>query len=138
MAINDWNHNGKKDLADDFIEYQIYKDVMGDNDKNYQSNKSHKSHSDTARTTDGKYVSGNDINVGVVLLSLLVAVLAFIFIIAAMKTEDNVISLILVLLGIAVAIFGKWLLMGKRVIKKEAQKKYGIENEDEDENKEEL
>ena len=55
-----------------------------------------------------------------------------------MKTEDNVISLILVLLGIAVAIFGKWLLMGKRVIKKEAQKKYGIENEDEDENKEEL
>ena len=48
MAINDWNHNGKKDLADDFIEYQIYKDVMGDNDKNYQSNKSHKSHSDTA------------------------------------------------------------------------------------------
>ena len=136
MAINDWNHNGKKDLVDSIIEYQIYKDVMGDKDEKHQSYKSHKSHSDKARTTDGKYVSGNDINGGVVVLSLLVAVLAFVFIIAAMKTEDNVMSFILIILGIAVAIFGKWLLMGKRVIKNEAQKKYGIENEDE--NKEEL
>jgi len=27
MAMYDWNHNGKKDMADNFIEYQIYKDV---------------------------------------------------------------------------------------------------------------
>lgn len=27
MAMHDWNHNGKKDMADNFIEYQIYKDV---------------------------------------------------------------------------------------------------------------
>lgn len=25
MALYDWNQNGKKDVADDFIEYQIYK-----------------------------------------------------------------------------------------------------------------
>lgn len=28
MALYDWNKNGKKDAADDFIEYQIYKDCM--------------------------------------------------------------------------------------------------------------
>lgn len=33
MAMYDWNHNGKKDMADDFIEYQIYKDVMGQDDE---------------------------------------------------------------------------------------------------------
>lgn len=26
MALYDWNKNGKKDMADDFMEYQIYKD----------------------------------------------------------------------------------------------------------------
>ena len=25
MAFHDWNHDGKKDFTDDFIEYQIYK-----------------------------------------------------------------------------------------------------------------
>ena len=29
MAMYDWNHNGKNDMADNFIEYQIYKDVTG-------------------------------------------------------------------------------------------------------------
>lgn len=33
MAMYDWNHNGKKDMADDFIEYQIYKDVTGQDDE---------------------------------------------------------------------------------------------------------
>ncbi|MBR4058358.1 MAG: hypothetical protein IKK03_00770 [Lachnospiraceae bacterium] len=25
MAFHDWNHDGKKDFTDDYIEYQIYK-----------------------------------------------------------------------------------------------------------------
>lgn len=25
MAFHDWNHDGKKNFTDDFIEYQIYK-----------------------------------------------------------------------------------------------------------------
>lgn len=29
MAMYDWNHNGKNDMADKLIEYQIYKDVTG-------------------------------------------------------------------------------------------------------------
>ena len=33
MAMYDWNHNGKKDMADNFIEYQIYKDVTGQKDR---------------------------------------------------------------------------------------------------------
>ena len=24
MAMHDWNHDGKKDMVDNFIEYQIY------------------------------------------------------------------------------------------------------------------
>lgn len=33
MAMYDWNHNGKKDMVDNFIEYQIYKEVTGQKDK---------------------------------------------------------------------------------------------------------
>lgn len=33
MAMHDWNCNGKKDWQDSFIEYQIYKDVTGQNNK---------------------------------------------------------------------------------------------------------
>lgn len=33
MAMYDWNHNGKKDMSDNYIEYQIYKDVTGQNDE---------------------------------------------------------------------------------------------------------
>lgn len=32
MAMHDWNGDGKKDFSDDFMEYGIYKDVMGDDD----------------------------------------------------------------------------------------------------------
>lgn len=31
MAMYDWNNNGKKDMVDNYIEYQIYKDVTGQN-----------------------------------------------------------------------------------------------------------
>lgn len=31
MALHDWNHNGKTDAVDDFIEYQIYKESTGNN-----------------------------------------------------------------------------------------------------------
>ena len=30
MALRDWNDDGNNDLMDDFLEYQIYKDVVGD------------------------------------------------------------------------------------------------------------
>lgn len=33
MATHDWNHDGKNDMMDNFIEYQIYKDVTGQNDE---------------------------------------------------------------------------------------------------------
>ena len=29
MAFNDWNHDGRKDWQDNYIEYQIYRDVTG-------------------------------------------------------------------------------------------------------------
>ena len=33
MAMYDWNRNGKNDMVDNYIEYQIYKDVTGQNDE---------------------------------------------------------------------------------------------------------
>lgn len=33
MSIYDWNHNGKKDFVDDFIEYNIYKESTDQNKK---------------------------------------------------------------------------------------------------------
>lgn len=36
MAMYDWNGNSKNDMGDNFIEYNIYKDVTGQN-SNYSS-----------------------------------------------------------------------------------------------------
>ncbi len=33
MAMHDWNNDGKKDMKDNFIEYQIYKEIIDQNDK---------------------------------------------------------------------------------------------------------
>ena len=32
MAFYDWNHDGKKDLVDDYLEYNIYKESMKNSD----------------------------------------------------------------------------------------------------------
>lgn len=39
MAFFDWNHNGKKDIQDDFLEYNIYKDFEQKRNNNYSSGK---------------------------------------------------------------------------------------------------
>lgn len=31
MALYDWNHNGRKDIQDDYLEYNIYKKCTEDN-----------------------------------------------------------------------------------------------------------
>ena len=33
MAFYDWNHNGKKDLQDDFLEYKIYEECQKDSNQ---------------------------------------------------------------------------------------------------------
>lgn len=40
MAVYDWNKNGKKDMVDNFIEYQIYQDSMKPNTGNSSSGSS--------------------------------------------------------------------------------------------------
>lgn len=37
MAMYDWNQNGKSDMGDNFIDYQIYKDSTPNSD-NYSGN----------------------------------------------------------------------------------------------------
>lgn len=32
MARTDWNHDGKNDMYDDYIEYKMYSDTTGDSD----------------------------------------------------------------------------------------------------------
>ncbi len=43
MAFHDWNHDGKKDWQDNFIEYQIYKDVTDDKNEKPQFTSNRKS-----------------------------------------------------------------------------------------------
>ena len=44
MAFFDWNGDGKKDWQDDFIEYQIYKDINEEKDESdYSFSSSNKS-----------------------------------------------------------------------------------------------
>ena len=40
MAFYDWNRDGKKDVQDDFIEYNIYKESTKSNDSNHYSGSS--------------------------------------------------------------------------------------------------
>lgn len=35
MAMHDWNHDGKKDWQDNYIEYQIYKNTTGKRESSY-------------------------------------------------------------------------------------------------------
>ncbi len=37
MAFYDWNHNGKKDWQDNYIEYNIYKRSTGNDNQSYSS-----------------------------------------------------------------------------------------------------
>lgn len=39
MAMYDWNHNGKNDWQDNYIEYEIYKDVTGQTGSSYTPSK---------------------------------------------------------------------------------------------------
>ena len=42
MATHDWNHDGRNDMMDNYMEYQIYKDVTGQNDEpSYTPSKGH-------------------------------------------------------------------------------------------------
>lgn len=134
MAMYDWNKNGIKDFGDDYIEYQIYKDTMGEQDDPPKLPKSkNKSIFESAKTTDGKEVDGYDINGWIVLLGILIAILAWVFLVKGIKASnrgEDLVSFLWMLSSLAAFIFGKWLLMGKRVIKKDRQKKYGIVDEE--------
>lgn len=37
MAFYDWNRDGKKDMVDDYLEYNIYKESTKDNDSSNYS-----------------------------------------------------------------------------------------------------
>lgn len=57
MAMHDWNGDGKKDFGDDYIEYQIYKDIMGEDDDfkpDYRKPTHRKSTNDEVKISTGK------------------------------------------------------------------------------------
>ena len=49
MAFYDWNHDGKKDMVDDFIEYHVYKDCMKSENRSSNS---------YGRSGDGAWIIG--------------------------------------------------------------------------------
>lgn len=129
MSMLDWNGDGKKDMTDNYIEYHIYQDVMNDDDEpvSYNSKPKNRNKDLRATTTDNIRVDGNDIDGKVSLLSIGVAILAWVFVIKAWGAlwDDRIgLGLLFAFLGIIIAVFGKWLLLGKNIIKKERQGKY--------------
>lgn len=134
MSMLDWNGDGKKDMTDNYIEYHIYQDVMNDDNDDdddepvlYDFKPKNRDKDFYGKTTDNIRVDGNDIDGKVSLLSTSVTILAWVFIIKALGAlwDDRIgLGLLLTFLGFATAVFGKWLLLGKNIIKKERQGKY--------------
>ncbi|MBE6719176.1 MAG: hypothetical protein E7571_00790 [Ruminococcaceae bacterium] len=85
MAFNDWNGDGKKDIFDDMIEYQIYKETMGESDDDFSYRRQRKRHKaenpqfiTTVFSDDSKKDYSNPPSSGATILaSLIVCVLCF-------------------------------------------------------------
>ena len=63
MAMYDWNHNGKNDRQDDYLEYMIYKDCTNDNNSN---------------TNHSSYNSDSSFGMNVFVVIAVIAIFAFI------------------------------------------------------------
>lgn len=63
MAMYDWNHNGKNDRQDDYLEYMIYKDCTNDNNSN---------------TNHSSYNSDSAFGMNVFVVIAVIAIFAFI------------------------------------------------------------
>lgn len=69
MARFDLNKDGKKDIFDSMIEYEMYKDVMGEDDETTPSAYSHKKHLGNSKKTPHK---SNDSAVYILLIVLMI------------------------------------------------------------------
>ena len=74
MAFYDWDHNGKKDIVDDYIEYNIYKECTKENDNSnsYSSN----NYSNNNNYRSGKGVSNFGAGCGTVLTIIIASVIS--------------------------------------------------------------
>lgn len=136
MAMRDWNGDGKKDIIDNCIEYQIYQDVMNNNESiPYNPNQKSRHKDFRATTTDNKRVEGYDINGWTLLLVFGVVILSFVFLFktfCAFENDEIGIGFLYLFFGIISVVLGKWLLMGKNIIKRESQDKYYNDTQNKD------
>ncbi|MBQ1536987.1 MAG: hypothetical protein IIZ73_01550 [Ruminococcus sp.] len=73
MALFDWNDDGNNDLLDDWIEYQIYKDVTGETDISTQGSHTYGSLASGRQSRAG--ISGlRKLLIGIILLIVIVSV----------------------------------------------------------------
>lgn len=91
MALHDWNHDGKKDMVDNYMEYQIYKE-----------------------TTGKKQVSGSGLGGGASTFGAIVAVIGGLFLAAAIMAllcDDGDVPVILtiILWVICASVISVWL-----------------------------
>lgn len=73
MALHDWNNDGKKDMLDNVIEYEIYKKII--NDKKKDDNNKVKVCKNSKKRTISSFSSILSIVLGLVFTSLLFTLL---------------------------------------------------------------
>lgn len=85
MAFYDWNHDGKKDFADDFIEYNIYKES-------------------TKNSTSSSYSRGGGISTFGAILSVIAGLVGQVVIYIALGIEvENVPAIVMIILWIVIS-----------------------------------
>lgn len=85
MAFYDWNHDGKKDFTDDFIEYNIYKES-------------------TKNSTSSSYSRGGGISTFGAILSVIAGLVGQVVIYMALGIEvENVPAIVMIILWIVIS-----------------------------------
>lgn len=85
MAFYDWNHDGKKDFADDFIEYNIYKES-------------------TKNSTSSSYSRGGGLSTFGAILSVIAGLVGQVVIYMVLGIEvENVPAIVMIILWIVIS-----------------------------------
>lgn len=116
MSLYDWDGDGKKTFADDFIEYQIYKDVMGEkeekgnfsfnsNKKNYNKTVENPQFITTVFSDDSQRDYSDPPSSGVTIISsLIVCILCFGGIALSVKAGGGIAAMLILFIAVALSI----------------------------------
>ena len=98
MARHDWNQDGKRDATDDYIEYQIYKNVTEKEESNLGTSSSNNSSNRSNNTSKKK----EDISTAGAMLSAIVGFILLAFIYMLIGDDADIPSPVLQILWLVI------------------------------------